>query len=166
MKCLGIEGTEVKTDCIGCSINEGKIKTINRIFETENFTVEQDFEIPIPGFMIISSKRHIKGIENLTPKERIEFINLLFKVRKAMASVLETDYIYIIQKEDSIIRKSHFHFWLFPQYNWMLEKFGGKVSSLSPIIEYAKKEMKTKDNISTVKNTAEKIHKALIKVKP
>jgi len=162
MKCLGIDETEIKTDCIGCSINEGKIKTINRIFETDNFSVEQDFEIPIKGFMIISSKKHIKGIEQLNENERKEFIELLFEVRSAMAKVLDTDYIYIVQKEDSVIRKSHFHMWLFPQYKWMLDKFGGKISSISPAIEYAKKEMKTKENVSTVKNIAEKLHKALI----
>ena len=156
-----LNGDDANIRCIGCAIQKGEIKTIGKIFETENFVVEQDFEIPIPGFMIIASKKHIKGIENLNKEERSEFIELLFKVRTAMNKVLETEYIYIVQKEDSIIRKSHFHVWLFPQEKWMIEQFGGKISSLSPAIEFAKKEMKTSKNLEKVKEVAKKIRGGL-----
>lgn len=146
--------------CIGCAVQKGELEVL-RVFETEHFTVEQDYEIPIPGFMIIASKKHIKGIEDLNEKERKEFIDLMFKVRKAITKVAGIKFVYIIQKEDSIIRKGHFHFWLFPQYDWILKKFGAKISDISPAIEYAKETMGDEKNISKVKEVADKISQHL-----
>jgi len=142
-----------KTKCIGCDLLKSDAE---KITETESFVVRQDYETPIPGFMILSSKKHIKGIEDLTESERKEFIELLYKVRKAMSKSLDVKYVYIVQKEDSIIDRSHFHIWLFPRYAWM-EKYGRKIASVTSIIEYSRKHMKTEKNLAKVKETAEKI---------
>lgn len=146
-----------KITCIGCALQNGEIKRLGeKVYETKNFDVEQDYETPIPGFMIISSKKHLKGIEDLSESERKEFIDLLYKVRKAMTNILDIKYTYMIQKEDTIIARSHFHVWLFPIYDWM-DKFGGKIASVTPIIEYARKNMKNEQNLVTVKEAASKI---------
>ena len=42
------------------------------IFKTRDFSVEQDWTIPIPGFFVIISKRNIKSILDLTNKEAKE----------------------------------------------------------------------------------------------
>jgi diadenosine tetraphosphate (Ap4A) HIT family hydrolase len=139
--------------CIGCSLKNEK-----SIFSTKLFEVRQDYETPIPGFMIISSKKHIKGIEDLSLNERKEFIELLYDVRKALTKVLKIEYVYMIQKEDTIISRSHFHFWLFPRYGWM-DKFGNKISSVTSIIEYARKNMK--DDINKIEEINIKIKKYL-----
>jgi diadenosine tetraphosphate (Ap4A) HIT family hydrolase len=81
-KIKSINGEEKEIECIGCAIQKGEIKNIHKILETNNFSVEQDFEIPIPGFIILASKKHIKGIENLDEKERKEFIDLMYEVGK------------------------------------------------------------------------------------
>jgi len=155
VKSLEDEGKEI--ECIGCALKDGSIECYGGIVvETENFEVQQDYETPIPGFMIISSKKHVKGIEDLSEDERKEFIELLYDVRKAISEVLDVEYVYIIQKEDCIKNRSHFHIWLFPRYDWM-EKFGDKIASVTKIIEYARGEMKTEDNLIKVGDAAEKI---------
>lgn len=147
--------------CIGCALQNGELKRVGeKVGETKSFDVEQDFETPIPGFMIISSKKHIKGIEDLSESERKEFIDLLYNVRKAMTSALGVEYAHIIQKEDTFIARSHFHVWLFPRYDWM-KQFGDKISSVTSIIEYARKNMKTQENLAKVKEAAIKIKKLL-----
>jgi diadenosine tetraphosphate (Ap4A) HIT family hydrolase len=145
------------TPCIGCALQSGELKRTGcKIGETKNFDVEQDYETPIPGFIIISSKKHIKGIEDLSEKVRKEFIDLVYNVRKAMSTVLGVEYVYLIQKEDTFITRSHFHVWLFPRYDWM-NRFGDKIASVTSIIEYARKNMKTDENLTLVKDTALKI---------
>jgi diadenosine tetraphosphate (Ap4A) HIT family hydrolase len=153
------DGKKSKSSCIGCDLQSGKLKRIGELIaETKNFTLDQDFETPIPGFLIISSKKHIKGIEDLSSQERIEFIEFLSAARKALTDILGVKYVYIIQKEDTIISRSHFHVWLFPRYEWM-DQFGGKIESVTKIIEYARNNMKDKKHIDNVIKSAYKIKK-------
>jgi len=152
-----IDGTKKNIKCIACALQQGKIKRFGEIVaETKYFVVDQDYEIPIPGFMILASKKHIKGIEDFSKEQRIEFIELLYKIRKAIKEVLGIDYVYIIQEEDSIKKSSHFHVWLFPKYDWM-KRIGEGVQFTRQIMEYARKNMKTKDNLDNVKKAALKI---------
>jgi len=77
-----------------------------------------------------------------------------------MTKVLKTEYVYIIQEEDTIAESSHFHVWLFPRFDWM-KKFGRGIKSVKPIMEYARENMKTKNNLAKVKKVANKIKKML-----
>ena len=57
---IDVEGKSHEIDCIACSIQSGEGPlSVNRIAETDHFIVEQDFEYPIAGFLIVASKRHI-----------------------------------------------------------------------------------------------------------
>jgi diadenosine tetraphosphate (Ap4A) HIT family hydrolase len=162
MMLIGKTG-DTKVKCIGCALEKGDLGSdCEKIFETKNFVVSQDYETPIPGFMIVSSKKHIKGIEELNENERKEFIDLLFNVRRAISS-LGIKNVYIIQKEDSIEYVSHFHAWLFPRYPWMMEKFGRKISGVSKIIEYARKNMTSEKHLLELKDASEKIKANLMK---
>ncbi|HII29435.1 TPA: hypothetical protein HA317_00015 [Candidatus Woesearchaeota archaeon] len=54
-----------------------------------------------------------------------------------MRDVLKIRHVYIFQNEDS---KHYFHLWVFPRHKWM-NRFGRKIESVRPIIEYAKENM-------------------------
>ena len=65
-KIKSINGVEKDISCIGCALQKGEIKRFGGIVtQTKHFEVTQDYEIPIPSFMILSSKEHLKGIEDL-----------------------------------------------------------------------------------------------------
>ena len=148
------EGVKKDIDCIGCAIQRGEIKSVGgKVAETKNFEVYQDYEIPIKGFMILSSKKHVEGIVNFNEKERKELIDFLFKVRKAMKEVLGVKHVYLVQVEDP---SSHFHIWIFPRSSWM-EKFGSGIGSVRPIMEHARKNMKTRKDLDQVKESSEKL---------
>lgn len=154
----------MKTKCIGCALREGGLKRLGKkVFETKNFDVEQDFETPIPGFMIISSIKHLKSIEDFSESQRKEFIELLFQTRRALTKILKVKYVYIIQKEDTIIARSHFHFWLFPRYAWM-NKFDDKIASVTDIIKYARENLNKPKNLQAVKEASLKINEYLMRV--
>lgn len=118
-----------------------------KIIVTKYFDIHQDQEIPIPGFFIIASKRKINSITDFTEQESKEFINLLIKVRKAMRDILKINEVYLFQNEDS---DHGFHLWIFPRLVWM-DKFGRKIQSVRPIINYAKENLTDKENIDKVK---------------
>ena len=94
-KIESADGVKKDIDCIGCAIQRREIESVGgNVAETKNFNVQQDYEIPIPGFMILASKKHLKGIEDFSEKERKEFIDFLFRVRKSMTLVLNVDNVY------------------------------------------------------------------------
>jgi diadenosine tetraphosphate (Ap4A) HIT family hydrolase len=52
------------------------------VIDAMYFQINQDWEVPIPGFFILALKRKIKSISEFTDEESIEFMNLLRKIRK------------------------------------------------------------------------------------
>lgn len=148
VKIIDIVWKSFQTDCLSCAIQNWSVEPQWwPIIETKYFGAHQDYEIPIAWFVILASKRHFKGIDELTSDEQIDFIKTLSKIRKAMRKSLNIDVVYLIQLEDT---SHHFHFWIFPRYNWMREKFWNKIVSVKPIIEYAKEFLKTEENINEV----------------
>ena len=129
------------------------------IFETDHFVVGQDWEVPICGFFIVATKRKIRSFMEFTDKESVEFMDVLRKVRKCMQKELDIDDVYMFQNEDTV---HGFHLWMFPRLEWM-EKFGRKIESVRPIMEYAEKNMMTGGQIEKVKRVAEGVRKALMK---
>lgn len=102
--------------CLGCDIITGKIPTfVERIAETKNFVVEQDFAYPIPGFTIIASKRHIQSITEFNAIEEAEYTSIVRATLNAMYEAEIGDRITLIQEDGA----SHFHLWLFPWQDWM-----------------------------------------------
>ncbi|MGE0206689.1 MAG: HIT family protein [Candidatus Babeliales bacterium] len=144
------------TPCLSCALTHGTKDTIGGVVtQSSNFQIRQDYSVPISGFMILATKRHIKSIDEFTKEERLEFIELLYNTRQKMKTVLGIETIYLIQEEDS----AHFHLWLFPRYSWM-ENLGQKLKSVKPIMEWAQQNLQTSENIKEVKHTVEKLKKS------
>jgi len=123
------------------------------IITTELFNVSQDWEVPIPGFFIIAPLRKLKSIDQFTDAETTEFINLVRKVREGMRSVLNINEVYFFQNEDT---EHGFHLWIFPRHEWM-EKFGRKIQSVRPILNYAKENMLNNDVFKEVRENVKKM---------
>ena len=155
------DGKKKDIDCIGCAIVRGEIESVGgSIAGTDNFDAHQDYEIPIPGFVILASKKHVKGLEDFSKAERVELIEFLYRIRKAMKDTLGIEYVDIIQEESTIKKFAHFHVWLFPRYEWM-DEIGEGVESVRRIMEYARGNMKTEHNLDEVKKAAEKLKEYL-----
>jgi diadenosine tetraphosphate (Ap4A) HIT family hydrolase len=135
--------------CLGCDQHNGVIENPSGfIFRTDDFGAHQDYEIPIPGFIIVDTKRHIQSIDEFTTEEKSNFMEFLIKIRKALREVLKIEIVYLVQEEDS---SDHFHLWMFPRHQWMEKEFGRKIQSVRPIMEYARQNLKTKENIDKIR---------------
>ncbi len=116
------------------------------VIETEHFHAHQDVAYPIKGLIILASKRHIYGFDELTEVEKIDYINLLTKIRKAQREVLGIEHVYYFYNEDTT---HHFHTWMVPRYEWMND-FGRSVESLRPVLRHARNEMNDQENVNEV----------------
>ncbi|MCL2199378.1 MAG: HIT family hydrolase [Defluviitaleaceae bacterium] len=154
MKITDVFGHEFDVDCIGCSLVCREIVPVGGIIkETKNFILHQDPEVPIKGFLVIASKQHIKSITDLFEAQAIEFFELLYHARTALLSFEDILECTFIQEE----RSGHFHFWLFPRYQWMNDLFENSLSSVRAIMKYAEANMKTKENIEGIVACAERL---------
>lgn len=140
-------GKTFEVKCLSCAITQGFITPDGGVvIETEYFHAHQDVAYPIKGLVILASKRHVKCFDELTADEKIDYIDVLTKIRKAQREVLGIDYVYYFYNEDTT---HHFHTWMVPRYEWMY-KFGRSVESVRPVLLYARNEMNGEENVKKV----------------
>lgn len=123
------------------------------IYETENFTVYQDWEVPIPGFLVIGSKRDVNSILEFSRSEYKEFNDLVLFCRRKMKEILGIEKVYFFNSEDS---ETGFHYLLYSRYGWM-DKFGKKLKSMKPSMDYAEMKMVNSEKVREVRDVVEKM---------
>ena len=139
--------------CLGCAIERGDVSLPGgKIFEGKYTILGSDPEIPIPGFLIVNSKRHINAFSDLSREERYEVSNVVALAEKALKKLNITNEITLVQEERSV----HFHIWIFPHHAWMNEKYGRGISYLRAINQYARENV-DEDTINKVMDTISKV---------
>ena len=69
---------EQTSGCYGCSIIKGeKVLPGGVICDGKAAILAADPDVPVPGFLIITAKRHIRAFSELTKEERIEIGDIL-----------------------------------------------------------------------------------------
>lgn len=126
-------GNEMTFDCMGCGITSGKLTVPGGIIYKGNAAIlAADPEVPIPGFLVVNVVRHVRSLSELSGAERHEVVDIIAAAERALKT-LGISEVTLVQEE----RSSHFHIWIFPNYDWMLEQFGKGVSYLRDIMHYA-----------------------------
>jgi diadenosine tetraphosphate (Ap4A) HIT family hydrolase len=154
--CFVVEmnGKAAAVNCVGCQIEKGEIDAADfLVVRTEHFMVSQDLEVPLPGFYIISTRRHVFSVDEFTVEEQVELGKLLHAVRSGMRKELKIKTVYLFQDEAN---DNHFHLWLFPRWEWM-KPFGFKVQSVRSIVDHAKTTMRTRENFEKAKKMTGKM---------
>lgn len=149
---------EQTSGCYGCRIIKGEKRLPGGVIHDGKAAIlAADPDVPVPGFLIITAKRHIRSFSELTKEERIEIGSILSCAEKALKELHIVNEITLVQEEGS----EHFHIWIFPMYDWMAEHFGTGIRYLRDISEYAK-EHADKSTWKTVSDTAERIKTAFM----
>ena len=121
MKIKDFLGHEWDIDCMGCAISDGSMLVPGGLIQrTRYFCVHQDPLIPLPGFLVIATTRHIQSISEMEEAEYEEFSNLVRETHRAIKGATGIEHLTIIQEESSI----HFHLWFFPWTEKITEKYG------------------------------------------
>lgn len=145
---------EVKyTGCPGCSYAKGEfVLPCGMAYENERFTLSQDWELPIPGFMVISPKRCIEKLEELSDSERCEMFELVNKTINVLRENDVSSMFNVIFEEKE---KRHFHVWIMPRYDWMKEKCGGITGCIDDVFDYAKNNMRNENIYNEIKRVSD-----------
>lgn len=153
--CVDILGNTWNYDCMGCSIRDKEIVPPgDLIYDGKHCVLASDPEIPIPGFLIVNAKKHIKSFSDLDQEARYEISDVIYKAEVALKKLNVCSEFTIVQEE----RSRHLHIWIFPNYEWMSEKFGKGISYLRDISSYAK-ENATKEDVEKVLKVVEEVRK-------
>ena len=139
--------------CLGCEIVNGNLVPFGGVlFADKYFTIMQDFELPIDGFIVISSVRHIEKFTDLTSEERIDLIGLINKTLTILRENKVAEEFNVILEEK---QGYHFHIWLMPRHKWMIEKYGKVLKNIKQIQDYALDNLRTKENIDKISQTCD-----------
>ena len=95
--------------------------------KTGHFVVHQDPLIPLPGFLVIASLRHIRSISEMQDTEYQELSVLIRSTQYAIKESVRVESLTLVQEESS----THFHLWFFPWTQNVIERYGSP--SLSKI---------------------------------
>lgn len=143
------------TSCLSCQIANGDISAEGGdVTRTSHFNVSQDFEYMIPGFMIVASNRHFKGLDEMTADESQDFISLVQRVRAAQRTIGIGE-VYYFYNEDT---RHHFHLWMIPRTEWM-SRFGRSLECVAPSLQWARENLRSETD--SVRKTAAKLRAAL-----
>ncbi|MGM0840359.1 MAG: HIT family protein [Bacillota bacterium] len=140
-------GKIVNVECLSCALTSGLVVPDGGVvMETEYFHAHQDVAYPIRGLIILASKRHITCFDELSEAEKLDYIHVLTRIRKAQREILGIEYVYYFYNEDTT---HHFHTWMVPRYDWMYE-FGRSVESVRPVLLHAREKMNDEGNLKKV----------------
>ena len=145
MKIKDVLGNDIEFNCMGCDIaNHKMIPPGGYAYEDSLINISADPQIPIPGFMVLGIKKHIKSINELSKEERYQIMDVLNLTIEKMKECNITREVLIIQEEYA----RHFHIWIVPTYEWM-EQFDKSVNNIDRIIQYSNEicDDNTKDEI-------------------
>ena len=126
-------------------------------FENDRFTLSQDWELPIVGFMVISPKRCIRLFSELTNEERVEMFDIINKTIKILRENKVCDTFNVVFEE----KKCHFHVWIMPRHKWMQNINDNIIGSINKIFDYALNMFKTVENFNEIERVNDILRKEL-----
>lgn len=122
--------------CKSCAIGNHTITNLpgGYLYEDELINVTIDPEIPIKGFIVIGTQRHVATSTLMTRDERIRIEDITNKVKLALEFLGQKN---ILLFEDGFVE--HYRRWIIPSHDWMFQFGRGK--NLKQITMYARKNM-------------------------
>jgi diadenosine tetraphosphate (Ap4A) HIT family hydrolase len=131
-------GNEWNIGCMGCDIANLSMQVPGGFIKrSRHFCVHQDPLIPLPGFLVIASLRHMRSIDEMNGAEYEDFSRLLRDAQRAIKDTVKVESLSIIQEEHSI----HFHLWFFPWTGALIQQHGPpSLTSIRAIIAGYRRE--------------------------
>lgn len=121
MKTTDFLGNEWDIDCMGCAISNLSMPVPGGFIQTtRHFAVHQDPLIPLPGFLVIASVRHIQSISEMQASEYEELARLIRATHQAIKTITKIESLTLVQEESSV----HFHLWFFPWAQDVIKRYG------------------------------------------
>lgn len=136
---------------MGCVAADNSKFKQGRIFQTELFDISQDFELAVPGMMVISPMRHINMIESLTEDEVAELGLLTIECKRALVDLWEQEKVFYCLYEDGC---QHIHLVIIPL--WKDLKIKNRYAAVAELSAH-KDELKS--DVENMRQVAEYVEK-------
>ena len=141
---LNYANEEIKfSGCPGCAYARHEFELpCGMAYENDYFTLSQDWELPIEGFFIVSPKRHVEKLSELTNDER----NMMFELVNNLILVLREN--NVCDKFEIIFEEKetrHLHVWIMPRHEWMKKIVPDIIDNIGVVLNYAKDNFRTED---------------------
>ncbi len=162
MKFINYINEEVYFEgCPGCAYARHEFELpCSMAYENDRFTLSQDWELPIPGFMIASPKRCVEKFCELTDEEKVEIFKIVDKTILILRNNNVCDRFNVIFEEKE---NRHFHIWILPRHKWMSDICDDIMENIGKIFEYAKANFRTEDNYIKINEVSQIVKKGFEK---
>lgn len=151
-----VMGNKYEIDCVGCATAGGKVALPGGvIYDDDSFMLYGDPEVPLKGFLILNTKRHVNSLTELSSDEQHKMVDIISKAITVIKELGIATEVTLVQEE----RSKHFHAWIFPNQPRMTEKFGKGITHLREISAYAKEnatDEQRQDVIATIEMIRER----------
>lgn len=153
---------EVKYEgCPGCAFAKHEFELPCGIaYENERFTLAQDWELPIEGFMIVSPKRHIEKLSELSRDERIEMFGIVDRTIKILRENGVCENFDVIFEERA---NRHLHVWIMPRHEWMMEICEDIIDNVKVVCDYAKENFRNDEVYERIAEVSEMVREGFEK---
>jgi diadenosine tetraphosphate (Ap4A) HIT family hydrolase len=101
--------------CLACDVIGGRLSPVGGIvLATEDFAVHGiAAPSPIPGWMVLTSVRHVRNLDGLPDTALAALGPLLARVIRAQKSALAAEHVYVFAIGDAV---KHLHVHLVPRF--------------------------------------------------
>lgn len=161
---LDYANREIKFNgCPGCAFGNHQFDLLcGMAYENERFTLSQDWALPILGFLVLSPKKHIEKLEELTKEERDEMFYIVDKTIKILRTNNICDKFNVVFEEKE---NSHFHVWIMPRHEWMKNVSDDIIDNVGKVFEYAKANFRIAEVYEKIKDITLLVNKEFRKEK-
>ena len=96
-------------------MSQGRVRPPGGIVHEDERFVVYGFpdRCPIPGYVIVASRRHVRGLYDLDPGEAAALGPLAIRIQRAQKAALGAAHAYLFALGDKV---HHFHAHVVPQY--------------------------------------------------
>lgn len=157
-------GNEIKEGqgCLSCAYVKHEFSLpAGMAFENEMFTLSQDWELPIVGFFVVTPKRHVESLAELSDAERNAMFTLVNEAIKVLKKHNVCEFYNVIFEEKP---NRHLHIWLMPRHEWLKAMFGNPTKHISEIFDYAKSNLRNYENFKKIQETTDILKRELSKI--
>lgn len=158
-KMINYCNEEIKFEgCPGCAYANHKFELpCGMVYENERFTLSQDWELPIPGFMVVSPKKCVEMFSELSLEERNEMFLIVDKTIKILRATNICDRFDVVFEEKE---NRHLHVCIMPRYGWMQELVDDITENIGIIYTYAKENFKNEETYSKIETITSILRKS------
>ncbi len=141
--------------CITCNIINKKVSPLGGVlYADDSVILNHAIDVNIPGYSVLSTKRHIRSLSVMSQIEMDALFKTLKKTVDYLENVEKVEKVYVIHIGEET---EHFHFHIFPRYEWMKTLLEEKSNDGALLFSYIRETYKEIDDDQPILEISNKL---------